>query len=98
MRRVLAFYKFIPVTDPEARVEELQQLGEQLDVVGTILLAEEGVNGTIVAETDSLDAMVRALETETLIDVFSAASGFSPIEHPVMRPVAVSVSTSGLIT
>jgi predicted sulfurtransferase len=62
MRRVLAFYKFIPVTEPEARVEELQQLGEQLGVVGTILLAQEGVNGTIVAEIDSLDAMVRALE------------------------------------
>ena len=61
MRRVLAFYKFIPVTEPEARVEELQQLGEQLGVVGTILLAQEGVNGTIVAEIDSLDAMVRAL-------------------------------------
>ena len=48
---------------PQSLVEELRQLGEQLSVVGTILLAEEGVNGTIVAETDSLDAdaMVRAL-------------------------------------
>ena len=62
MRRVLAFYKFIPVAHPQSLVEELQQLGEQLSVVGTILLAQEGVNGTIVAETDSLDAMVRALE------------------------------------
>ena len=62
MRRVLAFYKFTPVADPADHAEELQRMGEQLGVVGTILLAEEGVNGTIVAEMASLDAMVRTLE------------------------------------
>ena len=101
MRRVLAFYKFIPVTDPEACVEELQQLGEQLGVVGTILLAEEGVNGTIVAETDSLDAMVRALEqvfgamTFKWSDLDQSGIGFHRFKVRIKREI-VSFGVAGL--
>ena len=61
MRRVLAFYKFVDVSAPELRAEDLQQIGEQHGVLGTILLAEEGVNGTLVAEKEDLDLMVAAL-------------------------------------
>ena len=101
MRRVLAFYKFIPVTEPEARVEELQQLGEQLDVVGTILLAQEGVNGTIVAEIDSLDAMVRALEqafgamTFKWSDLDQSGIGFHRFKVRI-KPEIVSFGVAGL--
>ena len=62
MRRALAFYKFIEVADPAVKVPELQSLGEQHNVVGTILLANEGVNGTIVAEVEDLELMVQALQ------------------------------------
>ena len=55
MRRALAFYKFVEVIDPAVKVPELQSLGEQHNVVGTILLANEGVNGTIVAEVEDLE-------------------------------------------
>ena len=101
MRRVLAFYKFIPVMEPEARVEELQQLGEQLGVVGTILLAQEGVNGTIVAEIDSLDAMVRALEqafgamTFKWSDLDQSGIGFHRFKVRI-KPEIVSFGVAGL--
>ena len=101
MRRVLAFYKFIPVAHPQSRVEELQQLGEQLSVVGTILLAEEGVNGTIVAETDSLDAMVRALEqafgamTFKWSDLDQSGIGFHRFKVRI-KPEIVSFGVAGL--
>ena len=101
MRRVLAFYKFIPVTEPKARVEELQQLGEQLGVVGTILLAQEGVNGTIVAEIDSLDAMVRALEqafgaiTFKWSDLDQSGIGFHRFKVRI-KPEIVSFGVAGL--
>ena len=62
MRRVLAFYKFTSVSDPDVRAGELQSLGEQREVVGTILLANEGVNGTIVAEQSNLELMVQSLQ------------------------------------
>ena len=101
MRRVLAFYKFIPVAHPQSLVEELQQLGEQLSVVGTILLAQEGVNGTIVAETDSLDAMVRALEqafgamTFKWSDLDQSGIGFHRFKVRI-KPEIVSFGVAGL--
>ena len=62
MRRALAFYKFVEVIDPESLVLELQRLGERHNVVGTILLANEGVNGTVVAQVEDLKSMVHALQ------------------------------------
>ena len=62
MRRVLAFYKFVPLTDPSATCEELLELGTALDIKGTILLAEEGVNGTIVGSESALKHMAQHLE------------------------------------
>ena len=47
-RRVLGFYKFMPVSDPGALQHHLRAEGERLNIKGTILLAEEGVNGTLV--------------------------------------------------
>lgn len=47
-RRVLGFYKFMPVSDPGALQHYLRAEGERLNIKGTILLAEEGVNGTLV--------------------------------------------------
>ena len=61
MRRVLAFYRFTPVEDPQAVQEEFLQLGNALHIKGTILLAQEGVNGTIAGEEQNLRTMQKAL-------------------------------------
>jgi UPF0176 protein len=45
--QVAAFYRFSAMADPTALREELQQLAAAAAVRGTILLAAEGVNGTI---------------------------------------------------
>ena len=101
MRRVLAFYKFTPVADPADHAEELQRMGEQLGVVGTILLAEEGVNGTIVAEMASLDAMVRTLETVfgamtfKWSDLDQSGVGFHRFKVRI-KPEIVSFGVAGL--
>ena len=101
MRRVLAFYKFTPVADPADHAEELQRMGEQLGVVGTILLAEEGVNGTIVAEMASLDAMVRTLETVFGVmtfkwsDLDQSGVGFHRFKVRI-KPEIVSFGVAGL--
>ena len=54
MRRVLAFYKFTDLTQPEVLRGILENEGKQLTIKGTILLAPEGVNGTIVGEQEAL--------------------------------------------
>ena len=54
MRRVLAFYQFLTLEDPRAECDKLQTLGDELALRGTILVAGEGVNGTVVGDVEAL--------------------------------------------
>jgi UPF0176 protein len=44
---VAAFYKFVPLPDYREVRESLQQRCTELNLLGSILLAEEGINGTV---------------------------------------------------
>jgi UPF0176 protein len=57
---VAAFYKFVAIDDPEAVRAHLYDVCAAEGVKGTILLAHEGINGTISAEPP---AMTRVLAT-----------------------------------
>jgi UPF0176 protein len=59
--RIAAFYKFTPVTADRALQEQLREVCEANDVVGTILLASEGINGTIAGPTGGLECVLDAL-------------------------------------
>ena len=65
MRRVLAFYKFTPLAQPGELRDRLEREGNLLQIKGTILLAEEGVNGTIAGEETALLKF-----QQTLVDIF----------------------------
>lgn len=56
---VMAFYRFVTVTDLPRHQAALRAIAEQSDICGTILIAPEGLNGTI-ASTD--DGVTRALD------------------------------------
>ena len=59
--RVTALYKFVAFEDPEAlRAPLFEQLSE-LGIKGTILLATEGVNGTIAGTPDAMDKALEAI-------------------------------------
>lgn len=45
--RISAFYIFTPIADPTAVRDALHALALRLDIRGTMLLAHEGINGTI---------------------------------------------------
>ncbi|MCR9261968.1 MAG: rhodanese-related sulfurtransferase [Pseudomonadaceae bacterium] len=62
MRRVLAFYKFIQVDELEALRDELLQTGTKLGLKGTILIAHEGVNGTVVGAASALNELTKLLQ------------------------------------
>ncbi|XOV82305.1 MAG: rhodanese-related sulfurtransferase [bacterium] len=61
MRRVLAFYKFTAVDELQALHQELLATGARLRLKGTILLAHEGVNGTVVGTTAALTELTQLL-------------------------------------
>lgn len=69
---VAALYKFAPLSNREALQTELKTLCEQHSVYGTLLLADEGINGTICAPSE--DAM------KIIIDRITGMDGFQDLE------------------
>jgi UPF0176 protein len=52
--QVAAFYKFAPLKDIEKLQAEIRQVCEGSDLLGTILLASEGINGTIAGPCEGV--------------------------------------------
>jgi UPF0176 protein len=59
---VVSFYRFVDVAAEEHLRDDLQALCEQEQLLGTILVAEEGVNGTLAGEAGSIRRVFRWLE------------------------------------
>jgi UPF0176 protein len=55
---VAAFYKFIHLSDPVGLQRDLQKTCEAADILGTILVAPEGVNGTVCASHEGMSALM----------------------------------------
>ncbi|MBT2186380.1 hypothetical protein KK488_05405 [Sphingobium sp. H33] len=59
--RVAAFYTFAPIPDPAALALELRAFGAGHGLVGSIILATEGMNGTIAGAPEAMDAALARL-------------------------------------
>ncbi|WP_407150868.1 rhodanese-related sulfurtransferase [Bradyrhizobium sp. ORS 86] len=60
--KVAAFYQFAALPDFRALREPLRALCAGLGLKGSVLLAHEGINGTIAGTTESTDALVAELQ------------------------------------
>ena len=58
---VVALYCFMPLADPPAVRARLQALASAGGVRGTLLLAHEGVNGTIAGDAAAIEAVLAAV-------------------------------------
>ncbi|AVO45369.1 rhodanese-related sulfurtransferase [Phreatobacter cathodiphilus] len=59
--RVAALYRFAPLPDCADLVAPLAEFCAALGVKGTLLLAPEGINGTVAGEAGAIDALVSRL-------------------------------------
>ena len=66
MWTVAALYKFIAIADREALQAELKSRCKALDVYGTLLVADEGINGTICAPSEENMKQIMDFILETL--------------------------------
>ncbi len=62
--RVAALYKFTSLPDFVQLREPLQNMCDLLDVKGTLLLAGEGLNGTIAGDTSSIAEIIKFLHAD----------------------------------
>ena len=59
MQKVLLYYKFTPLKDPEAVRLWQRALCEQLNLKGRILISEHGLNGTVGGDIEDLKAYAK---------------------------------------
>ncbi|MEN9856195.1 MAG: hypothetical protein RL186_52 [Pseudomonadota bacterium] len=64
--KVCALYKFAPCPDFEDLRGDIRATAKQLGILGTLLLAPEGINGTIAGTPDDIDAFVAYLLDDPL--------------------------------
>jgi UPF0176 protein len=65
---IAAFYRFVALPAPDALAEEMRALFEGSDLRGTMLIAGEGVNGTMAASAETMERLLTVLEEKVGID------------------------------
>ncbi len=88
MFTVAALYQFAPFDDPGALRQPLLNLCRLQDICGTILLAGEGINGTIAGSADAIAAVVahiRALPGCADLDVKYSTAAAQPFRRMKVR-------------
>ncbi|WP_018131030.1 oxygen-dependent tRNA uridine(34) hydroxylase TrhO [Effusibacillus pohliae] len=62
--RILLYYKYVHIDDPVRFAEEHLQFCKELGVKGRILVAEEGINGTISGTVEQTDTYMETLHND----------------------------------
>jgi len=85
---VAALYKFVSLPDYEAIQPKLLKLCLDKNIKGTLLLAEEGINGTVSGLRDDIDTLLDYLKTDhrfTDIEVKESHSEEQPFYRTKVR-------------
>ena len=77
--KIAALYKFVTISDIPKLRKFIQDFGKTCDgMCGTLLLAPEGINGTIAAKPDDLDRMINTLDEKLGINEGEVKYSFTP--------------------
>ncbi len=63
MQKILLYYQFVPVADPEAVRLWQRALCEKLDLKGRILISTHGINGTVGGDVGALKEYVKTTKS-----------------------------------
>jgi len=77
---VAAIYKFVKLPDSAALREPLLAKCDALGITGTLLLAEEGINGTIAGSRSSIDKILAYLRNDPRLADLEHKESFA--DHP----------------
>lgn len=59
--QILLFYKYVTIEDPQALRERLYARAQELGLTGRVLVAEEGINGTVEGAVDATETFAAEL-------------------------------------
>ena len=101
VNQVLAFYKFFQVSSPDELCPLVHDRARSLDILGTVLIANEGFNGTVVGEQCQLESFSVFLEeiageiSFKWSDIKDETDGFLRLKV-VVKPEIVSFGVQNL--
>lgn len=81
---VAAMYKFVTLNDFRDLREPLLQFCLDQDVKGTLLLAEEGINGTVAGSREGIDALLAYLRSDDRLSTLDWKESYHD-EPPFLR-------------
>jgi UPF0176 protein len=98
---VILFYKYVDVLDAEIFAGQQRTVCESLGLKGRILIAAEGINGTLAGPADRVDAYVSALKQDSRfsdieIKVSAGDTGTFPKLVVKVRPEIVTLNAGPL--
>lgn len=64
MYRVLLYYQYVTIDDPETFAAEHKQFCQELELKGRILVAKEGINGTVSGTPAQTDRYMQAMHAD----------------------------------
>ncbi len=66
MEQILLFYKYVDIEWPEAIAKWQKRLCSELNLKGRVLLATEGINGTVAGTIEETEQYIKALDAHPL--------------------------------
>jgi len=60
---IILYYKYIPIENPDALVKAQKELCTELSLTGRVIIAREGINGTLEGNTSDIDTYCTNLLT-----------------------------------
>ena len=81
---VAALYQFAPLPDYRLLREQLDHVGRKAGLKGTLLVAEEGLNGTVAGSRAGIDALCDFLAADGRFDRLEYKESFAE-EQPFLR-------------
>jgi UPF0176 protein len=98
---VLAFYSFVHIESPEILLPKILLLAKRKYVKGTVIIAHEGVNGSISGSRENVERVIEEIKSLIKPKEFSAKINYCE-NHPFSRvkvkikPEIVSLKYDGL--
>ena len=83
--KVVSFYRFLDISEPDLFREALQSLCVEQALLGTVLVAGEGFNGTLAGEQIAVETVFSWIERELDLDGAIDARWTDAEEAPFLR-------------
>ncbi|MEK9773158.1 MAG: rhodanese-related sulfurtransferase [Opitutae bacterium] len=101
-QKIVTFYRFAEFPEHESWKSKLEKLGEKEEILGTLILANEGINATLSGPADGLDRLIEYISSDPRFSGLSLRSTVSPRPtfyrlRVIVRPEIVTLGDPSIL-